>query len=763
MARMKSSLSVWVLFLVCSAVSLCAQQAASAAANAVVPPLVKFSGVLTDVNSKALTGTVGVTFSLYNEAQGGAALWVETQNITPDKTGHYSVMLGSTTSQGIPAELFVSGEARWLGVQAQGQTEQPRTLLMSVPYALKALDAETVGGKPASSFMLTPQAGGKSSVPGKLPSGTITGSGTADYVPMFTGATSIGDSKIFQTVAGNVGIGTTTPAAKLDVKGTEDLRNTLTLFPSGTNPALSVHGTALEVSSAGKVTFVSGQTFPGTGTVTSVGSGGGLTGGPITGSGTLSIASGGVTNSMLANPSLTVAAGTDLTGGGTVALGGTTTLGLDTTKVPLLNAANTFTGNQTVNGNLSATGVVTGSSYQIGSNLFAFGSFNNFNAFLGFAGNAATKGTGNTANGVAALQTNTTGSNNTASGAYALDGNSGSNNTVIGFQAIYGEGTGSFNTALGALSGLTNDSSDMTGTNNTFLGIGTAISTGTVSNATAIGANADVAESNALVLGSINGVNGATASTNVGIGTTTPLAALDVAGGGGVHTFIGNPNCGSFAGVGFGASGFNSCQNYSLVGDGTNTFIAAPTGQILFRVDKNSYTAMFIGSSGAVGIGTLSPDNSLSVNGNADKTGGGSWGTFSDGRLKNLNGSFNTGLSQVLKIQPVRYRYKADNAMGLHDTDEHIGVVAQEVQKVIPEAVTENSKGYLMVNNDPIIWTMLNAIKEQQREIKQQQSLLRAQAATMQSLKAEVRETREILRKVRTQAATAQPTLVAVK
>jgi hypothetical protein len=762
MARMKSSLSVWVLFLVCSAVSLCAQQAASAAATAVVPPLVKFSGVLTDVNSKALTGTVGVTFSLYNEAQGGAALWVETQNITPDKTGHYSVMLGSTTSQGIPAELFVSGEARWLGVQAQGQTEQPRTLLMSVPYALKALDAETIGGKPASSFMLTPQAGGKA-VPGKLSPGSITGSGTADYVPMFTGATSIGDSKIFQTVAGNVGIGTTTPAAKLDVKGTEDLRNTLTLFPSGTNPALSVHGTALEVSSAGKVTFVSGQTFPGTGTVTSVGSGGGLTGGPITGSGTLSIASGGVTNSMLANPSLTVAAGTDLTGGGTVALGGTTTLGLDTTKVPLLNAANTFTGNQTVNGNLSATGVVTGSSYQIGSNLFAFGSFNNFNAFLGFAGNAATKGTGNTANGVAALQTNTTGSNNTASGAYALDGNSGSNNTVIGFQAIYGEGTGSFNTALGALSGLTNDSSDMTGTNNTFLGIGTAISTGTVSNATAIGANADVAESNALVLGSINGVNGATASTNVGIGTTTPLAALDVAGGGGVHTFIGNPNCGSFAGVGFGASGFNSCQNYSLVGDGTNTFIAAPTGQILFRVDKNSYTAMFIGSSGAVGIGTLSPDNSLSVNGNADKTGGGSWGTFSDGRLKNLNGSFNTGLSQVLKIQPVRYRYKADNAMGLHDTDEHIGVVAQEVQKVIPEAVTENSKGYLMVNNDPIIWTMLNAIKEQQREIKQQQSLLRAQAATMQSLKAEVRETREILRKVRTQAATAQPTLVAVK
>src|SRR5579863_152566 len=626
MSRIKLSFGVWLL-VICSAVSLCAQQAALAAANAVVPPVVKFSGVLTDTNNKPVTGTVGVTFSLYQESEGGAPLWVETQNVTPDKSGHYSVMLGSASTQGLPASAFASGEARWLGVQAQGQTEQPRTLLMSVPYALKALDAETVGGLPPSAFVKAAAPGVVSAANSNAPIAAISGTGTANHITKWLSPTKLGNSNIFDSASGKVGIATTSPGATLDVNGSAIVRD-----------------------------------------------------------------------------------------------------------------------NATVSGNLTATGVVTGSSYQIGSNLFAFGSFSNFNAFLGFGGNSATTGTGNTASGVAALQTNTTGSNNTANGAYALDGNSGSNNTVIGFQAIYGSGTGSFNTALGALSGLTNDSSDMTGTNNTFIGIGTAISTGTVSNATAIGANADVAESNALVLGSINGVNGATASTNVGIGTTTPLAALDVAGGGAVRTFIGNPNCGSFAGVGFGASGFVDCHNYSMVGDGTNTFIAAPTGQILFRVDKNTYTAMFIGSSGAVGIGTLSPDSSLSVNGNADKTGGGSWGTFSDGRLKNLNGSFNTGLSQVLKIHPVRYRYKADNALGLRDSEEHIGVVAQDVQKVIPEAVTENSKGYLMVNNDPIIWTMLNAIKEQQGLIHTQQVQVRLQQAKIDRLSRQVRAVQAVLK-----------------
>jgi len=119
----------------------------------------------------------------------------------------------------------------------------------------------------------------------------------------------------------------------------------------------------------------------------------------------------------------------------------------------------------------------------------------------------------------------------------------------------------------------------------------------------------------------------------------------------------------------------------------------------------------------------------LSVNGDASKTGGNTWLAFSDVRLKNIRGTFNTGLRAVMQLQPLRYEYRRNNALGIVSEGEHIGFAAQAVQKVIPEAVTTNANGYLMVNGDPIIWTMLNAIKEQQKEIaelKQQVRQLRA-------------------------------------
>jgi len=134
---------------------------------------------------------------------------------------------------------------------------------------------------------------------------------------------------------------------------------------------------------------------------------------------------------------------------------------------------------------------------------------------------------------------------------------------------------------------------------------------------------------------------------------------------------------------------------------------------------------MTINSAGNVGIGTTSPTALLSVNGTANKPGGGSWDIFSDERLKNIKGRFNSGLGVVMKLQPLRYEYRRNNALGINSDREHIGFGAQALQKIIPEAVTMNANGYLQVNNDPIIWTMLNAIKEQQVQIEQLKSQIR--------------------------------------
>ena len=225
--RWLSMISLVCVLLIDCAVPMLAQQPAAAASSSstvVVPPLVNFSGVLTDVNGKPLTGVAGVTFALYKESQGGAPLWLETQNVYPDKTGHYTVMLGSTSGRGIPAQIFVAGEARWLGVQPQGQEEQPRVMLLSVPYALKAADAATVGGMLPSAFVLAKPGGAQmapASVSSSRPQTTnaIAGSGTQNYIPLWTDSKGdLGNSVLFQSGA-NVNV---TAGGGLTINGTQD-------------------------------------------------------------------------------------------------------------------------------------------------------------------------------------------------------------------------------------------------------------------------------------------------------------------------------------------------------------------------------------------------------------------------------------------------------------------------------------------------------------------------------------------------------------
>jgi hypothetical protein len=85
---------------------------------------------------RAFTGAVDLSFMMYDEPQGGTANWQEAQNVQLDAQGRYIVLLGAKTVGGLPADIFASGKAHWLGVRASGQPEQPRVLLVGLSSAL---------------------------------------------------------------------------------------------------------------------------------------------------------------------------------------------------------------------------------------------------------------------------------------------------------------------------------------------------------------------------------------------------------------------------------------------------------------------------------------------------------------------------------------------------------------------------------------------------------------------------------------------------
>src|SRR5438128_4206516 len=145
------------LLLLAGAVPVSAQQTAPAAtAFAPVPRLVWFSGTFQPADGQPPQSVETVTVAVYRDREGGEPMWQETQTVPIHAGGRYDILLGSTTSEGMPLDLFTAGEPRWIGVRflRGGEIEQPRVHLASVPYAIKAADAETLGGKPASAYVL---------------------------------------------------------------------------------------------------------------------------------------------------------------------------------------------------------------------------------------------------------------------------------------------------------------------------------------------------------------------------------------------------------------------------------------------------------------------------------------------------------------------------------------------------------------------------------------------------------------------------------
>jgi hypothetical protein len=183
-----------------------------------VPRVVWFTGTFRTADGLPIAPVEIITVAVYRDQNGGVPLWQETQNVVVRQDGRYDVLLGSSTGEGLPLDLFATGEPRWLGVRfnRNAETEQPRVPLTSVPYALKAADAETLGGRPASAYALA--SGGTTATPASnqataapATASTSATSGTVGYLGKFITATDLDSSALYQN-GSLIGFGTTTPS-----------------------------------------------------------------------------------------------------------------------------------------------------------------------------------------------------------------------------------------------------------------------------------------------------------------------------------------------------------------------------------------------------------------------------------------------------------------------------------------------------------------------------------------------------------------------
>ncbi len=223
-------------------------------------------------------------------------------------------------------------------------------------------------------------------------------------------------------------------------------------------------------------------------------------------------------------------------------------------------------------------------------------------------------GFGNVSLGFQTLSSNNAGHSNVAIGTAAMDFNTiGQYNVAIGYTAMRPNTTGNDNIAIGNNALRINSS----GSDNVAIGHSATNSVSSLSNTTALGAYAIVETSNAMVLGSVSGYNGATSDVNVGIGTTRPDHRL--------HVVNNNEADGGWAeGI--------VVENTAVVpGEAALSFInnalpinrqwtlgineSAPLAFSYGSSFSSGNTRMVIDTLGNVGIGKTTPTTKLDVNG----------------------------------------------------------------------------------------------------------------------------------------------------
>ena len=685
---------VSAIALFCSGLEVAQQIAFSQQASSlgVAPRLIRYNAALP--SSLSETGAVGVTFSVYRSQFDGAPLWSEVQNVQADSKGGYSVMLGSTRNEGLPMELFNTSETRWLEAEVNG-LKQPRVQIGSVPYAMLAENAQTLGGLPPSAYLrvtsgVTPDStssANKNAATSNVFSAPFrpqATSGSGGYLAVFTSSTDLGTSALFQN-GNTVTIGGTTSLGAFTLTGNAPGGDTagMALFNAGGGAGASVSLDMYNTSFNGGIpqakikalddgSYSDHLTFllknPGAATnplvermrITSVGNVGI---GTMTPGSKLEIA-GSVKISGSGN-GITFPDGTSLAGG--LAGSGSTNLGFGPSALSsnTTGSANSGIGIGVLQSNTSGFENTADGYHALQSN--TTGDTNTATGYNALFSN--TTGSLNAAFGGLALQNNTTGYSNTAIGVFALQKNvSGFNNTATGNQSLVFNTTGSANTATGSFALPQNT----TGGNNTANGYAALQYTTTGSTNTAIGNTALYANSSG--------------SSNTAVGN----AALFFNTTGGNNTAVGNGAGNNLTSGNFniilGNSGVSSDDHVIRIGDvQTQTFIAGITGVNVSGVP------VVVSSTGQLGIASSSR------------------------RFKENIQDMGDASEKLIRLRPVTYNYKQAYEDGSKPLD--YGLIAEEVAEVYPDLVAHSQDGQIQtVMYQKLTPMLLNEVQRLQKQ-----------------------------------------------
>lgn len=190
-------------------------------ATASLPRLIRITGILKPADGRPLAQVETITLRLYAEDTSDTVLWEETQDVLPDAEGRFAVLLGSTRPDGVPQAVFQSNAPRWVGttLERAGEQEGPRVRFVSVPYALRASDADTLGGIPASAYVRATDESTSTTRSLMVDAPNVINPGTPTSLAKYTTATDLSQSNVWD-LGGLVGVNTMAPRDAMHVQFT---------------------------------------------------------------------------------------------------------------------------------------------------------------------------------------------------------------------------------------------------------------------------------------------------------------------------------------------------------------------------------------------------------------------------------------------------------------------------------------------------------------------------------------------------------------